>query len=325
MNPKVSILIPLYNSEKYITETIESCLNQTYKNTETIIIDDQSNDSSYNIALKYQKQYQDKIYVFKNTRKGSCAARNYAFEKSTGKYIQYLDADDLLKPDKIENQIKLFNQHGDDIVISGMWGRFFKSPGDVKWENQSINKDYENTINWLVDSWEGKGMTTINAWLTPRYIIEKSGKWNEKLLINQDGEFFSRVIVNAKKIIFSPEAKVYYRSGLPDSISRSLSKEKAASLLYSFSLYVTNLNTHLEKPEVKHALMMNFLNFIYQYYDIYPELVQSAKTEIQNLGFKKLEITGGKTFRKAALLLGFENTLKIRKAISKYTKIFHDT
>jgi glycosyltransferase involved in cell wall biosynthesis len=79
MNNLVSILIPCYNSEKYISKTIESCLSQTYKNIEVIIVDDGSTDNSYQIAKSYES---DRIKVYKQKNSGACRARNYAFELS---------------------------------------------------------------------------------------------------------------------------------------------------------------------------------------------------------------------------------------------------
>ena len=104
--PKVSILIPLYNSENYIEETIQSCLNQTYENIEIIIVDDGSTDKSLQIAKSFES---GKLKVYSQPNSGACKARNLAFEKSIGDYIQYLDADDLLSENKIENQRKVAN------------------------------------------------------------------------------------------------------------------------------------------------------------------------------------------------------------------------
>ena len=104
-NPKVSILIPLYNSEEYIAETIDSCLNQTYDNIEIIIVDDGSTDAGLEIARQYEIKYENiKVKTQKNS--GAPVARNKAFALSTGEYIQYIDADDLLHPDKIYLQWK---------------------------------------------------------------------------------------------------------------------------------------------------------------------------------------------------------------------------
>jgi len=104
-------------------------------------------------------------------------------------------------------------------MASGIWGRFYQSDQDVKWEQQTINEDYSSPIKWLVDSWNGGGMAQTSAWLTPRHLIDLAGIWNESLSINQDGEFCSRVLLQASSIQFCKEAKVYYRSGNTTSIS----------------------------------------------------------------------------------------------------------
>lgn len=83
-NPLVSILIPLYNAEQYIEETITKALEQTYSNIELIIVDDHSTDNSLKIAQKYASE---KVHIYCNPKKGGNSARNYAFEKCNGEYI----------------------------------------------------------------------------------------------------------------------------------------------------------------------------------------------------------------------------------------------
>lgn len=93
MSPKVSILIPCYNSERFVAETLDSCLAQTYRNIEIIVVDDGSTDNSFAIAKSFESNI---IKVYRQDNSGACAARNYAFRKSSGEYIVYLDADDIL-------------------------------------------------------------------------------------------------------------------------------------------------------------------------------------------------------------------------------------
>lgn len=100
----VSIITPCYNGEKYISETIESVIAQTYPNWEMIIIDDGSKDNSLKIALEYA-QKDNRISVFQQSNGGSASARNNGIRRSNGQYIALLDADDLWLPDFLENQI----------------------------------------------------------------------------------------------------------------------------------------------------------------------------------------------------------------------------
>jgi glycosyltransferase involved in cell wall biosynthesis len=181
LEPLVSVLIPCFNAGEYIAETLDSVIAQTYTNWECIVVDDHSTDNSIEIIEQYRQQYPTKIRLYTNPRKGACAARNVAFEKSNGEFIQYLDADDLLSSNKIEQQIKLFQKHGKNIITNCRWGRFKGEPSNVKWEYQKIDHDYENPLDWLVDSWNGKGMAQTAVWLTARKKIEKAGPWNEEL------------------------------------------------------------------------------------------------------------------------------------------------
>jgi glycosyltransferase involved in cell wall biosynthesis len=314
--PLVSILIPCYNAEKYIAETIDSVISQTYTNWECIIVDDHSTDNSVEIVEQYCRQYPEKIRLCRNPRKGACAARNVAFEKSKGEYIQYLDADDLLSSNKIEEQIKLFKKYGDKTITNCRWGRFIDNPSEVKWEHQIINHNYDNPIYWLSDSWMGNGMAANCSWLTPRQLIEKAGSWDESLTINQDGEFFCRVLVQAETIKFCKSVGVYYRSGLNDSITqkKNTSKTKAESLLKSFQSYERVLSLK-DNEIVRKAIGNNYLNFMYRFYKTHPDLATKAEKHFYNLGLKKMWPVGGKRFKQLAQIIGFKNALNFRSII----------
>lgn len=313
---KVTILIPCFNSAHFITKTLDSVLGQTTDDWKCIIIDDHSTDNSLEIINSYCAKYPEKFSCFINPGKGACAARNHAFEKSTGDFIQYLDADDLLSPNKLEEQMKLFNQFGDNIVTNCKWGRFTHDHELVKWEEQSIDKNYENPIDWLADSWMGNGMAQTAVWLTPRHLIEKAGPWDEGLQINQDGEFFCRVLMQAQCIKFSEAGGVYYRSGLAGSITHanSQSRGKAESLLQSYKSYELVLS--VQKSEtIRKALGNNYLNFIYQFSALYPELAEEAVKSFYGLGFQKMWPVGGNFFKKLSNLIGFKNALRIKSFV----------
>src|SRR4051794_15684167 len=103
MNPLVSILIPAYNSQEWIAETIDSALKQTWANKEIIIVDDGPKDQTLEIAKRYEPQG---VRVVSQPNQGAAVARNTAFALAKGDYIQWLDADDVLDPHKIEYQIQ---------------------------------------------------------------------------------------------------------------------------------------------------------------------------------------------------------------------------
>ena len=118
MNEMVSIITPVFNSEKYIEETIKSVLNQTYEEFELILIDNFSQDSSLAIIKKFQ-EYDGRIKLIRLDKNyGPAKARNFGIESAKGNYISFLDSDDLLYENYLENQIKFSRQEKASIVYS---------------------------------------------------------------------------------------------------------------------------------------------------------------------------------------------------------------
>lgn len=305
---KVSILIPLYNSEKHISETIESCLNQTYKNIEIIIIDDGSTDNSFNLAKTYESE---NVIVVKQKNSGACVARNKAFELSTGTYIQYLDADDLLDENKISEQMNFIKDNTPNVLFSGKWDRFYNNIDECVFPNMNNYKSFDNPTDWFIETWKNNEMAQTSVWLTHRNLIETSRGWNETLKVNQDGEFFSRIILLSEKIIFSSKSKIYYRSGLQNSISNQ-GKDKATSLYMSYRLYEKNILAKRSDNEIKYLLAVNYANFIYRFNPMYPELITKCWKNIEELGIKKIIPNTGSKFKFIMKLIGFKKTLKLK-------------
>ena len=111
MQDKVSIITPSWNSEKYIKKTIESVQNQTYSNWEMIIVDDCSSDNTVKIVQEISKKDSRVHILEQRTNGGAAKARNRSLDEASGRYIAYLDADDIWKPAKLEKQIQFMNEH----------------------------------------------------------------------------------------------------------------------------------------------------------------------------------------------------------------------
>lgn len=117
MENLVSIIMPLYNGEKFIKITLESVLKQTYKNWELLITNDGSKDNSPKIAEKYAKK-DERIKLFNQVNKGSAAARNNSLKEANGKYIVFLDSDDIWEDNFLEKQIKFLKEKNASLVFS---------------------------------------------------------------------------------------------------------------------------------------------------------------------------------------------------------------
>jgi len=114
--PKVSIILPAYNVEKYIAKSIESVLNQTYKDFELLVVIDGSPDKSKEVAQSFED---DRIKIFEKENGGLSDARNYGLEHANGEYIYFMDSDDWIEPDLIEDNIKILEQEKLDLIIFG--------------------------------------------------------------------------------------------------------------------------------------------------------------------------------------------------------------
>lgn len=113
---KVSIIIPMYNVEKYLKDCLESVVNQTLKSVEVILIDDGSTDGTANIAQQYQEKY-DFIKIFYQQNKGQSAARNVGIEQATGEYIYFLDSDDFIEIDSMERLYNIANEENLGLIL----------------------------------------------------------------------------------------------------------------------------------------------------------------------------------------------------------------
>ncbi|MVM32532.1 glycosyltransferase [Spirosoma sp. HMF4905] len=315
MNPLVSILIPMYNSEETIEETLYSCLNQTYNNIEIIIVDDGSSDNSLEIVKGLQASNSN-IKLFRQERKGACRARNLAFKYSKGEYIQYLDADDILSISKIEEQMVYASTLEPFVLFSCKWFRFEKTINKAKKNYLGIYKNYNEPANWLVDSWSGNGALQTACWLSSRQLIEKAGDWNESLLKNQDGDFFCRVILNSKKIVFSNKAIVFYRDSGRNSISGTISYKSALSTLKSYEFYRIYIEKY-NREDLRIALIGNYLNFYRYYYPLFPDLLKTAEEYINQSGERAVLVTSNKYLKALSKVFGFKSTIIIEKTIRR--------
>lgn len=315
-DPKVSILIPLYNAERYIAETIESCLAQTYNNIEIIIVDDGSTDNGISIAKQYESNYENiKVETQKNS--GAPVARNRAFDLCVGDYIQYIDADDLLHPDKIRKQMEVLKNENMRTIAFGKWGTFRKSIDNVIWKELPVNRNYDDPKQFLIELWESGMAAITHLWLVPRILVEESGGWDESLAKNQDGDFFARVVSRASKVLFVEESVGYYRKDNENSISKQVSKKALQSTLKTFENYMELMKDDMDKPEVRKTFAYIYSKYLYYIYPEHKDLVEKVETKLKNLGFNKPIIKYGKKYYFLSKIIGVYGVIRLRKLIGK--------
>ena len=310
-NPLVSILIPCHNSETWLSETIKSALSQTWDNKEIILVDDGSTDNSLKVAKSFESSA---IKIISQKNKGASAARNIALENAQGDFIQYLDADDLLAADKITQQINFLQQSNSNhnCLAAASWGRFSKSIAEAQFTLEPVWRDM-SSVDWLVCSWKGGGMMPIHAWLIPRQISKKAGLWNEELSVNDDGEYFCRVMLASEGIVFCKQSKCYYRSSLPNSLSRTKSSSGLISALKSIELCTEYLLAAKNNRSTRNACADAFQRFVYSTYPNQIDLILAAEKKVDWLGGSTLEPSGGKMFQIFSKVVGWKAAKKLQR------------
>ncbi len=312
-NLKVSILIPAYNSEQFIEATIRSCLAQTYDNIEIIIVDDGSTDRTLSISKELEIHH-PQIKVFSQNNLGACKARNIAFEKSTGDYIMYLDADDLISPDKIQSQIDLCL--GPKEVSMCPWIEFKDDMHNSAKIHRFFYHDYNAPIELLIDLWSSGEMVQPACYLVPRSLISSSGGWDESLLRNQDGEFFCRLLMKASKIKFAEKPIVYYRRGHASISTSAPNKGKKLESTYqSFVSYEKATNDYLDNKRLKKALSRNY-SIIMAHSAFDSNLYRSAQQRILSLGCNPKNPKPSLIAKIVESVIGYHNYLKLKSIIN---------
>lgn len=310
MKPLVSILIPCYNAESWLPETLESALGQTWENIEVIVVDDGSTDNSLAVAKKFESS---KVKVISQHNQGASVARNRALQEAQGDFIQYLDADDLLAPDKIEHQVKLLNcDRNSDYIVSCAWARFYQTPAEAVFQPQPIWQDML-PVEWLICAWEENWMMHPAVWLIPRQIAETIGFWNESLSLYDDGEYFCRAILASQKVKFCQASKTYYRSGNTNSLSGLKSFKAWQSGFLSLELSTNNLLALENTARTQNASAMCFQRFVYDAYPHAPELVKKAQLKVASLGGVDLPPPGGTRFQLMCRLFGWKLAKRIQQ------------
>ena len=205
-NPLVSIIIPVYNGENYIKYSIESALNQTYKNIEIIVVNDGSKDKTENIA----KSYGDKIRYYYKDNGGVASALNLAIKESKGDYISWLSHDDIYYPNKIERQIEELKRLDNKNIILYSGYEFISDKSEFLgiWEISSKN-EYRKLNNsfyaLLISRFNGCSL------LIPKNAFYEVDFFNEDLKCTQDYDLWFKILKHGYKVKYIPETLVQYR------------------------------------------------------------------------------------------------------------------
>ena len=240
----ISVIIPLYNKEKTIKQTILSVINQSYKNFEIVIINDGSTDNSVNVIRDINDK---RIKLFNINNSGVSHARNFGIDNSTGEYIFFLDADDLIYPECLSTLINTFEEYPvTEIVFSNYF--FVESNG-----SKILGSRIENYKRYLKNPLKLMFLNKISlrtgVMLFKRTTLVNN-KFNTKISVHEDTDLWVRLLTHAK-IAYTPEVLHEYQKlhSILSEIKIDIKKEfsyyielNKCKSLYQFMIYCNNIN-----------------------------------------------------------------------------------
>lgn len=272
----VSILIPAFNAEKWIAEALQSALSQTWPAKEIIVVDDGSTDRTGAIARQFP------VRVVQQENQGAPAARNAAYALSRGEFIQWLDADDVLAPDKIERQ--MVHSHDPEVLLSSTWAQFMFRRSIAQPNPNELWADL-TPQEWLLRKLKHNVWMPPCVFLLSRQLADAAGPWDTTLCVDDDGEYFCRVLRQCSRVQFVPDAKSYYRYSGSGSISRiGRSSRKMTSQWRSIELHIGHLLAFGDTEEAR-QVCLNFLRvWLPTFVPDMPELAARAQRLAFELG-----------------------------------------
>jgi len=313
MNPLVSIIIPCHNAAPWLAETLESALAQTWPEKEIILVDDGSTDESPSIARQFAACG---IRCLVQPNRGASTARNRGIRESRGEFLQFLDADDLLSPEKIERQVRLLGAAGAGYLASCAWGRFSGAAAAARFVDDSVYRDFA-PVEFLLLAGDRGTMMHPAAWLVPRGLAAAAGTWDERLTLNDDGEYFCRVVLASQGIRFAAEGRSFYRSRLRSSLSQRTDPVALRSLFLSIEQFAAHLRAAEESPRVRRSLANYYQRFMFTAYPDVPDLVQAAAGRIAALGGATIKPAMGGRTAALARVLGWKAAWRIKRLVGR--------
>ena len=301
--PMISVLVPCFNASRWLDETLQSVFDQHYSPLEVIIVDDGSTDDSVARIEPWVAKF-ERLIVVRQKNRGQTAALNTALEHAQGEFVQYLDADDVLLPGKLQAQLARLQACPNGIAMAA-WGRFYDQPANTRFVPQPTWQDM-SPVDWLVENWaDGGGMMFPGMWLAPMHLVRKVGPWREDLTLLNDTEYFPRLILSASRVLFCPDARVAYRSGLPGSLS---GRKTRAGFLSSFQVLIANEHLLLrqEDSERTHrSLSILWQRYAHQCYPYFSALAEEAIRRGKALDEVDIKPESGPLFHLASRLIGW--------------------
>lgn len=266
----ISIIIPCYNSELFIHRALDSVLKQTWTDWELILVNNNSTDKTLSLLEAFKADHPEhRIHVFTETRKGAPAARNRGIKEASGTWVQFLDADDEILPEKLSGQLALAAEQNASIVVSP-----YQKLGVREKNYFSYTRALYNTDAWSALIFSQMGITSSN--LFKREMLLQVDGWNETLIASQEYDLMFRILQLGAVVAFDNRVLTKVHVGAWESVSRSKSGDKARKILDSRISLRLRIKEYLDNKGLLTEERLYLINkFIYETlirnYRFYPD------------------------------------------------------
>jgi len=312
----ISVIIPVYNAEATLGETLDSVLTQDGVDLEMIAVNDASSDGSGLLLEKVSRDPRVRVLSLKENL-GQSAALNRGIASARGDFIKFLDADDLLSSGHLAAQ--LASLEGTTRHLSACrWASFRDAIDGALPREEHIARDYNQPRDWVLDSLEhDEGMMPGWRWLIPRAVLEDAGGWDERLSLNNDFEFSIRLLDHAEGVRYAPEAILYYRQGVAGTLSKRFSPAAAESAWLTTRIGCERILGWDDNARSRHLCADRMQDWLFRLYPEHEDLAEDAEVKIRRLGGSQRTIQGGRVLRMLALLFSWKTARKLQSMASR--------
>ena len=310
---KVSVIVPCFNVEKYIEACIISVFEQTYDDIEIIVVNDGSKDDTEAIIKKLEPKSPIPFTYIYQKNGGAPKARNHGLDHANGDYIQFLDADDVLKPEKLAHQIELIKQNHFPSIIIGSYSRQSESGKVLK---EKIYPEKPSELIWVKLMESDLGITSANLFRR-KILVENGIRWNEKLKSSQEYYLMFEVMKISPNLVFDPDIQtiVYHRDF--GSISQLTESENLLRFLDVRVEMIEYVKTILNKNDLQDCYQALFHTLRAVYPEFPEKATQYFKKYIPTTFRPTISSTVTRYYLMLFNLIGFENAEKLRVGAKK--------
>ncbi len=299
------MVVPCYNVEHYVVECLESVLAQDHTDLEVLCVDDGSTDGTVaSVKAMQARPGGEKIRLIQQANKGAAAARNHGLRESTGQYIQFMDADDLLMPRKIGHQVRLAEKEGYPDLIVGSF-RIIDATGKL------IQERYYTTRNgdvWMHLMRTDLGNTIANLWR--KEAVDAAGGWDESMRSSQEYDLMFRVLLNTDRILLDTELYTIVRKRTGSITQTNLGANWIRYVKLRLKI-IEHLNGNRSAAEMRsfHQFLFDSIRVLYEHDP--KAAISFYDSEVPKDFRPMVSPTTGETYLKLYRLLGFHTTQKL--------------